>query len=81
VYFGEIDQVQNIVYDQSCVPPSVCPDDTWRYDVVPSNSYWQILDTLSINITDNQITKGVTYQVTIITSNGVSDEQIFSLPS
>jgi|GEM_PF-649050 len=81
VYFGEIDQVQNIPYDPSCVPPSACTDDTWRYDQIPANSYWQIMDTLSINITDNQIKKDVTYQVTVISSNGVSDEQIFSLPS
>jgi hypothetical protein len=39
------------------------------------------MDTTSINITDNNIQKGVTYQVTVITPNGVSDEQIFSLPS
>ncbi len=81
VYFGEIDQVKNIPYDPLCVPPSVCTDDTWRYNAIPANNYWQIMDTLSINITDNQITKGVTYQITIISSNGVSNEQIFSLPS
>jgi len=81
VYFGEIDQVQNIPYDPSCVPPSACADDTWRYDTVPANSFWQIMDTISINITDYQIDKNLTYQVTIISPNGVSDEQIFSLPS
>ena len=80
VYFGEIGQIQNIPYDPSCVPPSVCPDDTWRYDNIPV-PVWQIMDTISLNITDNQIQKGVTYQVTIISSNGVSDESIFSLPS
>jgi len=79
VYFGEIDQVQNIPRDQACVPPA-CPDDTWKYDIVPS-PVWQIMDTVSLNITDNDLQKGVTYQITVITSNGVSDEQIFSLPS
>ncbi|MGQ0792194.1 MAG: flagellin [Nitrosopumilaceae archaeon] len=78
VYFGEIDQVQNIPRDQICAPP--CPDDTWKYDNVPS-PVWQIMDTVSLNITDNDLQKGVTYQVTVITSNGVSDEHIFSLPS
>jgi len=39
------------------------------------------MDTISINITDYQIAKNLTYQVTIISPNGVSDEQIFSLPS
>src|SRR3989304_548062 len=79
VYFGEIVQVQNIPRDQACVPPA-CPDDTWKYDIVPS-PVWQIMDTVSLNITDNDLQKGVTYQITVITSNGVSDEQIFSLPS
>jgi len=77
VYFGEIDQVQNIPYDQSCAPP--CPDDTWKYDTVPNP--WQIMDTFSLNITDNDLLRDVTYQVTVITPNGVSDEHIFSLPS
>jgi len=79
VYFGEIGQIQNIPYDPSCVPPSACPDDTWRYDSLPA-TVWQIMDTLSINITDNDILRDVTYQVTIISSNGVTTENIFSLP-
>ena len=77
VYFGEIDQVQNIPYDPVCAP--ACTEDTWRYDIVPDP--WQIMDTFSLNITDNDILRDVTYQVTIITPNGVSDEHIFSLPS
>ena len=79
VYFGEIGQIQNIPYDPSCVPPSACTDDTWRYDSLPA-TVWQIMDTLSINITDNDILRDVTYQVTIISSNGVTTENIFSLP-
>ena len=79
VYFGEIGQIQNIPYDPSCVPPSACPDDTWRYDSLPA-TVWQIMDTLSINITDNDILRDVTYQVTIISPNGVTAENIFSLP-
>ena len=78
VYFGEIDQVTSIFYDQGCVAP--CPDDTWKYDSVP-DPVWQIMDTFSLNVTDDDIVKGVTYQVTVITPNGVSDEHIFSLPS
>ncbi|MEX0855540.1 MAG: flagellin [Nitrosopumilaceae archaeon] len=80
VYFGEIGQIKNIPYDSSCLPPAACTDDTWRYDNIPV-PIWQIMDTTSINITDNQIQRGVTYQVTVITSNGVSNEYIFSLPS
>src|SRR3990172_10739605 len=75
VYYGQIDQVQNIPYDQL-----VQNDLTWKYDTIPS-PVWQIMDTVSLNITDNNLQKGVTYQVTVITPNGVSDEHIFSLPS
>jgi flagellar protein FlaG len=78
VYFGEIDQVQNLPYDQGCVAP--CPDDTWKYDTIP-DPVWQIMDTFSINITDDDIQRNVTYQVTVTTPNGVSDEHIFSLQS
>ena len=77
VYFGEIAQVQNIPYNPGCTS---CPDDTWKYDNIP-DPVWQIMDTASINITDNDIQRGVTYQVTVTTPNGVSDEHIFSLPS
>jgi flagellar protein FlaG len=80
VYFGEVDQVQSIPYFQGCSDLSPCPDDTWKYDTVP-DPVWQIMDTFSINITDDDIIRDVTYQVTVISSNGVSDEQIFSLPS
>lgn len=78
VYFGEIGQVQNIPYNQGCVAP--CPDDTWKYDTVP-DPVWQIMDTFSINVTDDDIQRNVTYQVTVTTPNGVSDEHIFSLSS
>ena len=78
VYYGEIGQVYNMVYDQSCSPP--CLDDTWKYDVVP-DPFWQIMDTFSLNITDDDLQKDVTYVVSVTTSNGVTDEHIFSLPS
>ncbi len=79
VYFGEIGQIQNIPYDPGCVPPAACSDDTWRYNALPA-TFWQIMDTLSINITDNDLLRDVTYQVTIISPNGVTAENIFSLP-
>lgn len=75
VYFGEINQVQSIPYSQA-----VQSNLSWKYDTVP-DPVWQIMDTFSLNITDNNLKKGVTYQVTIISPNGVSDEHIFSLPS
>ena len=80
VYFGEIGQVQYIPYDPSCVPPASCTDDTWRYNSNPVPSLWQIMDTLSFNITDYDIQRDVTYQITISSPQGVTTENIFSLP-
>lgn len=75
VYFGKINQVQRIPHNQS-----IQNDLTWKFEpTVPSP--WEIMDTIPINITDNNLEKDVTYQVTVITPNGVSDEHIFSLPS
>jgi len=74
VYFGEINQVKNIPH----IPSG--GEDTWRWDGPLPQPVWQISETHSINITDADIIRGVTYQVTITTPNGVSDEHIFSLP-
>jgi len=73
VYFGEINQVMNIPHDPKG------NEDTWRWDAPLPQPIWQISDTHSINITDADIVPGVTYQVTIITPNGVDDEEIFTI--
>jgi len=73
VYFGQINQVTNYAHDKNKL------EDTWRWDGPLPEPVWQISDTHSINITDIDITTGVTYQVTVTTPNGVSDEYIFSL--
>ena len=73
VYFGEINQVKNYPHNKNKL------EDTWRWDSPLPEPYWQISDTHSINITDANIQTGVTYQVTVTTPNGVSDEYIFSL--
>jgi len=78
VYYGEIDQVINIPYEEGCLP--ICLDDRWDYDNKP-NPFWQIMDTFSLNITDDDLQKDVTYVVSVTTPNGVTDEHIFSLPS
>ncbi len=74
VYFGEINQVQNIVHN-----PKQQIDDTWQWDGPLPQPIWQISETHSINITDADLTDGVTYQVTITTPNGVDDEEIFTI--
>ena len=79
VYYGEIDQVYNMAYDEGCLPSS-CLDDRWDYDIKP-DPVWQIMDTFSLNITDDDLQKDVTYVVSVTTPNGVTDEHIFSLPS
>jgi len=74
IYFGEINQVQNIVHNSK-----VQNDNTWQWDGPLPQPVWQLSDTHSINITDLDLTTGVTYQVTVTTPNGVKDEQIFSI--
>ena len=76
VYYGELDQVQSMAHNTKQQL-----DQTWQWNgpVVPTDPFWQISDTYSINITDADLKPGVTYHVTVITSNGVEDEQIFSV--
>ena len=73
VYFGPINSVINYPHNK------IITEDTWRWNGPLPEPVWQLSDTHSINITDAQIVTGVTYQVTVITPNGVSDEYIFSL--
>ena len=76
VYFGQINQVQRIPYNQTNQN-----DLTWRYDPQVPDPVWQIMETFALNITDNNLQKDVTYHVTVTTPNGITDEHIFSLPS
>ena len=80
VYYGEIGQVLNIVYVEGCLVGDTCVDEEWDYDNKP-NPFWQIMDTFSLNITDFDLQKDVTYVVSVTTPNGVTDDHIFSLPS
>jgi flagellar protein FlaG len=73
VYFGPIGSVKNYPHNK------IQTEDTWRWNSPLPEPTWQISNTHSINITDAQITTGVTYQLTVTTPNGVSDEYIFSL--
>ena len=74
VYFGEINQVKNIPHNSKQQN-----DDTWQWNApLPTEPTWQISDTHSINITDFDLLPGRTYEVSITTPNGVTDEQIFS---
>jgi len=73
VYFGQINQVINYPHNK------IATEDTWRWNAPLPEPVWQISNTHSINITDANLQTGVTYQVTVTTPNGVSDEYIFSL--
>jgi len=80
VYFGQINQIQRIPYDADVAQPNL----TWQYwnataPDIPT-PVWQRMDTFALNVTDNNLVPGATYQVTVITPNGVTDEHIFSLP-
>ena len=76
VYYGEIGQAQYIPLNTSKQL-----DETWWWDgpPLPDDPLWQISDTFSINITDLDLRPGVTYEVSVTTPNGVTDEQIFSV--
>ena len=73
VYFGEIDQVQSMVHNSKKQI-----NNNWMWDAPLPQPIWQISDTHSVNITDNDLFPGRTYQISITTSNGVSNEYIFS---
>ncbi len=73
VYFGEINQVQNMIHN-----PKKQIDNNWMWDAPLPQLIWQISDTHSINITDVDLEPNKTYQVRITTPNGVIDEEIFS---
>ncbi len=73
VYFGEINQVQNMVHN-----PKKQINNNWMWNAPLPQPIWQISDTHSINITDVDLIPGKTYHVTITTPNGVTDEAIFS---
>lgn len=77
VYFGKIDSIQRIPYNDIAQP-----DPSWQYATPPGppTPVWQIMETFAINVTDNNLQKGVTYHVTVSTPNGVIDEHFFSLP-
>jgi len=81
VYFGQINQIQRIPYDADIAQPNL----TWQYWNATARDIptpvWQRMDTFALNVTnDVPLSTGVTYQVTVITPNGVTDEHIFSIP-
>lgn len=73
VYFGEINAVDRYAYEIGTA------DQTWEIDGgLPST--WDQMETLQINIDEDDLDKDVTYFVRVTTPNGVSDDYIFSLP-
>ena len=76
VYFGEIDKIQRMSYDQG----TDIIDGRWRFSPAAPTPIWQVMETHAINITDSTILKDRTYHVTVSTPNGITDEHFFSLP-
>ncbi len=73
VYFGKIGSAQRVPYSTGSPP-------TWNYVGMANMLEWQGKDTVQINITsDNTLQKNVTYMLRIATSNGVSDDYMFSI--
>jgi len=70
VYFGAIGSTTRIAYNSGSNPQ-------WVYN--PAMSVWQVKDTVRIDITmTGNLAASTTYMVKIVTSNGITDEYIFS---
>jgi flagellar protein FlaG len=73
VYFGRLNYVERIPYDQGSSP-------TWVY-ANGTGTQWHPKDTLEFDVTSNStLQSSVTYVVRVATPNGVSDDYIFSIP-
>lgn len=73
VYFGKLGSVERIPYNNPSAP-------TWTYSGIQNPARWNEMETMQIDITDiNSFQKGITYMIRVITSNGVSDDYIFSI--
>lgn len=71
VYFGQMNYVQRIPYNQSSGPSWVYPQPV---------QVWQVKDTLQFNInTNSTLSKDTTYVARIAAPNGIADEYIFSI--
>ncbi|RDJ31890.1 MAG: flagellin [Crenarchaeota archaeon] len=75
VYFGPVNAVQRFAYTVGDV------DETWEINGgIPSPAVWQQMDTLELQLDEDSLAKSTTYEVRVITPQGVSDEYIFSIP-
>jgi flagellar protein FlaG len=71
VYFGQMNYVQRIPYNQTSGP-------TWIYS--SPVQIWQPKDTLEFNVTSSStLAKDTTYVARIAAPNGVADDYIFSI--
>lgn len=72
VYFGNKGNVTRIPYNAG-------PVSTWNYS--QPSQVWNVRDTVQFVIYyDTTLQKSKTYELKVTTSNGVSDEHIFSIP-
>jgi flagellar protein FlaG len=72
VFFGKLNYVERIPYDEVSAP-------SWVY-ANGTGTQWQSKQTLEINVSsDSPLESSVTYIVRVATPNGVSDDYIFSV--
>jgi flagellar protein FlaG len=72
VFFGKLNYVERIPYDEVSAP-------SWVY-ANGTGTQWQSKQTLEINVSsDSPLESSVTYVVRVATPNGVSDDYIFSI--
>ena len=73
VYFGPVGSVDRYAYSVGG------GDGSWEYDAGIIN-VWQQMDTLQLNLTETSLAESTTYEIRVITPEGISDDYIFSLP-
>lgn len=75
VYFGPVNAVQRFAYTVGDV------DETWEINGgIPNPPVWQQMDTLELQLDEDSLAKSTTYEIRVITPQGISDEYIFSIP-
>ena len=75
VYFGPLNGAERFAYLEQ-----TWQDNTWEFNTTSTPSIWQSMDTVQIDLNDNDLAKATTYEIQITTPQGISDEYIFSTP-
>ena len=73
VYFGPVNSVKRFAYEIGT------NDETWEFNGgLPS--ILKHMDTVQIDIDEDSLAKSTTYEIRVVTPQGISDDYIFSIP-